>query len=452
MHLITERKAVRDAILAALKEIFTGAKAGDTLFVYLAGHGGIEGEDYYFVPYDLKGKSLAEGGVPLAEIKRLFDRTASRRVFLWLDFCHSGGILARGGKTDDLSVIRRSIGVVNGQGKVIIAACTPTQSAYEDPSGHGLFTDALLRGLKGEARSAQGEVTASSLYDFIDHQVKRRDQRPTFLGEMAGRLVLMHYPDPVAAPQAKQAKAAPTKLPAKASPATRITTSGDLLLLDGRVYKSRSVREHNDGRVEVEVVPKNGEEGAALRGLRSDQFARHKEVRFAFRDLAFVSRIEEVSSLTSGVKPAWSVTLKPADTSSSYLSDSGYNGLSVEDLARMRARLLLLGAQPDGQGSSGDTMLMHFVQGRLKELGLSEPVFTALGKQERSRSLEFLRRARLWAVYYLIVGGICDEVLDLRLGPIRAGKVVVVFRGRRKSRYSNGEPHEFTVEGECSLM
>ena len=127
ISVLTERQAARDAVLAALRSVFTGAKASDTLFVYLAGHGGVEGDDYYYVPYDAKGKPLAQGGVALAEIKRLFDRTASRRVFLWLDFCHSGGILARGAKSDDLAVIRRSIGVVSGQGKVIIAACTQTQ-------------------------------------------------------------------------------------------------------------------------------------------------------------------------------------------------------------------------------------------------------------------------------------------------------------------------------------
>ena len=55
------------------------------------------------------------------------------------------------------------------------------------------ITDALLRGLKGQAKSAQDEVTASSLYDFIDHQIVRPDQQPVFFGEMAGRIVLMHY-------------------------------------------------------------------------------------------------------------------------------------------------------------------------------------------------------------------------------------------------------------------
>ena len=92
-----------------------------------------------------------------------------------------------------MSALRRTLQAVQGQGKIIVAACTSSQSAFESPAiGHGLFTHALLRGLKGEAKSAQGEVTAASLYDFIDHQVASPDQQPVFFGEMTGRIVLMH--------------------------------------------------------------------------------------------------------------------------------------------------------------------------------------------------------------------------------------------------------------------
>ena len=195
-------------------------------------------------------------------------------------------------------------------------------------------------------------MTASSLYDFIDHQVKHPLQRPTFFGEMAGRIVLMHYPDRAVVPEGKQAKPAIAKVPAKPPAVGRITTSGDLLLLDGRIYKSRSVREQNDGSVEIEVAPRNGEEEAALRSLRTDQFARRKDVSFAFRNLAFKARVGEVSSLTSGAKPAWSVALTPVETSSSYMSEAGLSGVSAEELARMPSKPGLAGGGTGGPGGS----------------------------------------------------------------------------------------------------
>lgn len=449
---LTEKQATRDSVLKALRAAFTGAKADDTIFVYMAGHGGVEGDGYYFAPYDAVGGHLAESGVSLAEIKRLFDRTASRRVFLWLDFCHSGGILARGGTADDVSVIRRSIGVVSGHGKIIVAACTPTQSAYEDSKlGHGLFTHALLRGLKGEAKSAQGEVTASSLYDFIDHQVKHPKQQPTFFGEMSGRIVLMEYPDRAVATAGSKTKPATTKIPAGVPSAGSVSTSGDLLLLDGRVYQARSVSEQNDGSVVLQVVAKDPEEEAALRGLRSGRSFHSRTVSFAFRNLSFTGQVGEVSSVTAGVKPAWSITLKPSDNHNNYPSDFGYNNLSVEDLVGMRARLLLLGTKPEGSGAWGETMLLHSVQGPLRELGIDEAIFTRLGKQQRTHTADFLRRARLWALYYLKAGKICDDVLELKLGPVRAEKMAVQFRGTRKSRFTGEAPHEVVVKGDCSL-
>ena len=38
---------------------------------------------------------LATTGVPLKRIKDAFDASPSQRAFLWLDFCHSGGIIPR---------------------------------------------------------------------------------------------------------------------------------------------------------------------------------------------------------------------------------------------------------------------------------------------------------------------------------------------------------------------
>ena len=449
---LTDKEATRDSALKALRAAFTGAKADDTIFVYMAGHGGVEADGYYFAPYDARGDRLAESGVSLAEIKRLFDRTASRRVFLWLDFCHSGGILARGEAADDVSVIRRSIGVVSGHGKIIVAACTPTQSAYENSKlGHGLFTHALLRGLRGEAKNAQGEVTASSLYDFIDLQVTHPNQQPTFFGEMSGRIVLMEYPDRAVAPAGGRVKTATPKTPVKAPSVGSISTSGDLVLLDGRVYKARSVSEQNDGSVVLQVVHKDAEEEAALRGLRSDRFSNQRSVSFAFQNLSFTAQVSEVSALTVGVKPAWSITLKPANSNNNYSSDFGYNNLSVEELVKMRAQFLLLGTKPEGSGAREDTMLLHFVQGPLKDLGVEEAVFTTLGKQHRLHSADFLRRARLWALYYLKAGRICDDVLELKLGPVRAGKMTVQFRGTRKSRFTGEVPRGVLVKGDCSL-
>jgi hypothetical protein len=55
-----------------------------------------------------------------------------------------------------------------------------------------LFTNALLKGLKGGAKQS-GEVTINSLFDYIDLQTGNDRQRPMMFGQMTGRFVLMHY-------------------------------------------------------------------------------------------------------------------------------------------------------------------------------------------------------------------------------------------------------------------
>lgn len=192
-HLM-DGEAIRDKVIESLKFTFQNVQPDDSVFVYMAGHGAVVKDEYFFVAFDTEAERLNATGIPLTQIRGLFEQCPSQRVFLWLDFCHCGGILARDlqGSPDDRAVIARTLKVVQGTGKLILAACSPEQSAWESNEvGHGLFTDALLRGLKGEAAYA-GEVTVNSLFDYIDRTMGSDRQRPMLFGQMLGRLVLTH--------------------------------------------------------------------------------------------------------------------------------------------------------------------------------------------------------------------------------------------------------------------
>ena len=452
---LTEKQATKQEVLKALRKVFWGAKADETIFVYLAGHGDVEKRAYYFLAQDTDPYNLTVTGVPLSEIKRFFDSTACRRVFLWLDCCRSGGIIARNRTVaKDLASIRREIGVVQGEGKIIIAACTESQSAYEDNKiGHGLFTHALLRGLKGEAKDSSGEVTASSLYDFIDREVKDPRQQPVFSGKMAGRIVLMHYPS-TASSKAKVAvpPSKPTRTPAKTAPATtgRVMTSGKYVLLDGRVYLTRVADENHDGSWELQILARTPEEGAALRALRADRYSHNRSVSFAYLNQGFRAEVEEVTARTTDTSTVWTVSLKPSSDSRGYLTEMGYNSLSVEQLAEYRARLILLGEKPVAREGRNDDYLTSFVLGELKELGVNGAVLPLLWKSWKGTPTEFLRLARLWLVYYLHVDRVCDDLFELTL---RRGKdgFAVRFRGQRTSQYRSEDPKVIEITGVCPL-
>ena len=114
---LVDQEANRKSVLDALETTFRDVQPDDAVFVYMAGHGTVVKDDYFFVAHDTRADQLPTTGVPLRKIKESFDASPSQRAFLWLDFCHSGGILARDleGGPDDREVIERTLKVVQGQ-------------------------------------------------------------------------------------------------------------------------------------------------------------------------------------------------------------------------------------------------------------------------------------------------------------------------------------------------
>lgn len=100
---LTDAQATGAAIHERLDDALGKAGWDDTVFVYMAGHGKVHNGAYYFAAHDTDRGRLAETGVQLANLRTLFDDSQSRRVFVWLDFCHSGGVIERdltGGDAD----------------------------------------------------------------------------------------------------------------------------------------------------------------------------------------------------------------------------------------------------------------------------------------------------------------------------------------------------------------
>lgn len=199
---IVESAATQNQILAGVTDLFAKSKKEDTVFLYFAGHGTPFAGDYFYLTADTASGNIPGTALALTKLRKLFEECESERAVMWLDFCHSGGILARGGENcgdDDATAIERAFKQVQGLGKAILTACTNEQKAYELAS-HGRFTSVLLRGLKGEAADNAGEVTVNGLHDFIDRNIGTVRQRPMFLGKMTGRIVLMKPRSPVATP------------------------------------------------------------------------------------------------------------------------------------------------------------------------------------------------------------------------------------------------------------
>jgi WD40 repeat protein len=153
-------------IEAALKRL-DGTGAQDAAVIFLAGHG--EGEDraYYFLPTDATRKPGEATGagqnlIRWDVIQSSLTKAGGRRV-IFADTCRPGGSY--------------NVLLVSDAPRENFVAFTATQEnrpALEDPSLRaGLFTRAVVAGLKGQAADRDRAIRVLSLASYIDTEVQK---------------------------------------------------------------------------------------------------------------------------------------------------------------------------------------------------------------------------------------------------------------------------------------
>jgi hypothetical protein len=150
--------ATGEKVQSALREAAGKALPQDTLLVFLAGHGVLVEQCYYFLPHDFqqrKGKDLAEDvhdkGLPATVICELLGTSPALKRLLILDTCASGGAvdLFRAGSRSAFGLRGEVERLSRSQGICMLAAAAANQEAKEsEPLGHGILTYALLGALR----------------------------------------------------------------------------------------------------------------------------------------------------------------------------------------------------------------------------------------------------------------------------------------------------------------
>ncbi|MFT5435063.1 MAG: hypothetical protein ACI9OJ_005780, partial [Myxococcota bacterium] len=174
---LTDNDATKRGVLAGFEWLIQSTRADDVAVVYLAGHGDTVGDEYYFLPQELRYTNLdavKTGGISQSALRELIRRIPARKVVVLLDTCKSGavslGFASRSlGEKKALSLLGQAAGIY------LIAASTSRQLALEDSNlGHGLFTWSLLRGLEGHAdHDGDRTVTIRELVTFLETEVSR---------------------------------------------------------------------------------------------------------------------------------------------------------------------------------------------------------------------------------------------------------------------------------------
>jgi uncharacterized caspase-like protein len=171
---LLDKDATRQAVLDAFQGVRKArVKPGDLVVVFFGGHGVVQQGEFYLLTREADpGKPLKDKSLSGKDLQDAFqDMPCS--VLLLMDACHSAaGAAALKPATDDLTRALSDDQVA----VTVLAAAMGYETAGERP-GHGLFTDALLKGLEAGAGVPYDphdkQMYVHHLYSHVFSEVRR---------------------------------------------------------------------------------------------------------------------------------------------------------------------------------------------------------------------------------------------------------------------------------------
>ncbi len=187
----------------------TATDENATALFYFSGHGGrieIDGEvTHYLLPVDCDLNNLDGTAITGTELAPLLHNIRAPRLLALFDSCYSGGmdeIKGPSGKESTLKYRQEKEEdyqqLAQGQGRVIIASSSPTESSRSSSAlNNSLFTHYLLKGLRGEDAAlslGDGLIRINQLFSYVEGQVpKDRPQHPVMTAHAAGNFPVALY-------------------------------------------------------------------------------------------------------------------------------------------------------------------------------------------------------------------------------------------------------------------
>jgi hypothetical protein len=177
VELLLGREATRVGILKKIREHLAvkASRPEDMVLLYFAGHGFADAAGTYLAGVDARLDSLPETAISTGTIGEFWSKIRAGRKVLIADACHSGGlggIRGVGGVTLAPSAAAAAADPSAAQ-TLTIAATGPNEVSSEDARlGEGVFTIALLTGLRGAAdQDKDGRVSADELARYLRREV-----------------------------------------------------------------------------------------------------------------------------------------------------------------------------------------------------------------------------------------------------------------------------------------
>jgi len=180
VNVLTDKEASTDGITAAFKEIASRIRVSDVFVLYLSGHGKTLEANYHFIPWEFayeNEESIRRQAMNQEKIQQLLSMIPALKSLIILDTCYSGSVTLAAKGMEEKTAIDR---LMRATGRATLAATSDTAQAYEGYEGHGIFTHALLEGLKGHADFCRGDRNGSTGIDELGKYVREEVPRITY--------------------------------------------------------------------------------------------------------------------------------------------------------------------------------------------------------------------------------------------------------------------------------
>lgn len=195
-----EQVRSEDVRIKGLREFLTQATSEDVIIIYLAGHGAQAADASLFLLSNDADFDKPYTGIEMSWFRDfLLRRPVGQKAIMFMDMCQAGSLAVSepGARGTQLGSSRRvtsdDIGnLLNGTGTMIFASskgASPSFESAEWEGGHGAFTAAVLRALRGEAdgglAGADGLIDVLELQNYVLKtvpQLTKDRQEPTIVG------------------------------------------------------------------------------------------------------------------------------------------------------------------------------------------------------------------------------------------------------------------------------
>lgn len=168
---LVNEQATRANIMMAISEHLGKAGPEDVVMIFVAGHGvkSQQTGSYYFVTYNADLSNMIVEGLKWSDFDEAVKILSNNvnKVILILDTCHSGAMHVSMRSVETGEDLTQALSTASGV--YTLAASKAGESSLEYPEyGHGAFTWALLKGLKGEANyDSNNYISLIELFSYV---------------------------------------------------------------------------------------------------------------------------------------------------------------------------------------------------------------------------------------------------------------------------------------------